>query len=484
MLGIRRVGWDRADYYLSDLGRELPVAVGLDGADPRPGRWIGSAGAALGLTGGLEPAGFRSLLGGRHPHTGRPMPSVPTTTPSSASRVCGFDLTFSVPKSVSVLFALGGEEVAKRVVDVHGAAVEEAVRYLEGHGVAATRRRGPEREVVATTGLIGGVFTHGVNRNLDPHLHSHVVVANLVHGVDGRWSACDWRGLAAHQPAAAAVYEAHLRAGLTAEVGVRWDRGMRANDGWVAPAGARAAEIVGVPPELLGEFSSRSAEIRQGVHARGARTARGRHIVWASTRAPKASAPYDSLVEEWGRRARAAGEPLDVGRLSGPSIAPPSQRVLDEHRYAAVIASTPHGGVRRRDVVVAVGTAAPDGVLAPSLARVVGRWAPGDGSVGVAEPLHPRRTVVPANHVLRELGPRPTDAGAHDVWMDAAEAIEAYRARWGVGHAEEALGPVKSMAALPASRLADHVRTARHVEAARARLGVRAPVEVELGRGL
>ena len=175
MLGIRRVGRHRADYYLSDLGRELPLFVTPD----RPGRWVGTAGIALGLTGPLEPSEFRALLEGRHPRTGRPMPSAPVA-------VCGFDLTFSAPKSASVLFALGGEDVAKRVVDVHHEAVESAVRYLERHAVSATRRHGPAREIVATSGLIGGVFTHAVSRNLDPHLHSHVVVANLVHGVDKR----------------------------------------------------------------------------------------------------------------------------------------------------------------------------------------------------------------------------------------------------------------------------------------------------------
>jgi conjugative relaxase-like TrwC/TraI family protein len=380
--------------------------------------------------------------------------------------------------------------VARRVVEVHTAAVDGAVRYLEAHGVGAVRRRGPERDVVATTGFIGGVFTHGVSRNLDPHLHSHVVVANLVHGVDGRWSACDWRGLDAHRTAAEAVYEAHLRAGLSADLGVRWSGGWRRNPsdgtGLVAPSRTQtqAPEIVGVPPELLGEFSSRSAEIRQGVDALGARTAHGRHVVWASTRAPKASVPFGPLVAEWGRRARAAGAPLDLGDLSGRAIGSRSPKAFDEHRYAAAIAGTPHGGARRRDVVVAFEVAAPDGVLSPTLERLVGHWAPGDGSVGVAEPLHPRRTVVPAHHLLRALGPRPTDAGAHEIWIGAARTVEAYRARWGVGHAEAPLGPVANLATLPPARLADHVRTTRDLEAARARLGVRAPVEVELGRGL
>ena len=514
MLGIRRVGRDRADYYLSDLARELP----LDATRDRPGRWVGTAGVALGLSGPLEPSGFRALLEGRHPRTGRPMPSVPVT-------VCGFDLTFSAPKSASVLFALGGEEVARRVVDMHREAVESAVRYLEGHAVSATRRQGPAREVVATSGLIGGLFTHAVSRNLDPHLHSHVVVANLVHGVDGRWSACDWRGLAAHRAAAAAVYEAHLRAGMTADLGVRWhEHRTPVAVGVVAAPLALQAEIVGVVPELLGEFSSRHAEIRQRVHEAGARTARGRQVAWAATRSPKASAPYEALAGEWRRRAGLVGERLGFGRPYLERLSAPASglrpAVLDEHRYAAVISVTPHGGARRRDVVVAFGAAASDGVDAVSLNHLVSHWVPANGSVGVAEPLHARSSVVPANHLLRALGPRPSDAGAHDVWVEAAHAIDAYRERWSVDDVDRAerldragragcldrldragclgragcldridrtsepLGPVTNLASLPAARLADYLRTTRLLDLARARLGVSAPVGVELGMEL
>jgi hypothetical protein len=412
------------------------------------------------------------------------------------------------------------------VVDVHREAVESAVQYLECHAVSASRCHGPAREVVATSGLIGGLFTHAVNRNLDPHLHSHVVVANLVHGVDGRWSACDWRGLAAHRAAAGAVYEAHVRAGLTADLGVRWqERRTPTAVGMAALPATRHAEIVGVAPELLGEFSSRHAEIRQRVHAEGARTARGRHVAWAATRARKASAPYPALVAEWRRRANVVGERPELGhryvdRLSARAggLRP---TVLDEHRYAAVIAVTPHGGARRRDVVVAFDAAVSDGVDAATLNHLVSHWIPAGGSVGVAEPLYARTVVMPANHLLRALGPRPADAGAHGVWVEAAHAIDAYRERWRVDdlarsdraqraeradgldsagrlsraerfdravgrldRATEPLGPVTNLASLPAAQLADYVRTTRLLDTARARLGVRAPVGAELGIGL
>jgi len=389
---------------------------------------------------------------------------------SGRTSVAAFDLTFSAPKSVSVLFALGGVETARRVAAVHTDSVAGALRYLEQHGVTATRQSALERTVVATTGMVAGQFTHGVNRNGDPHLHSHVVMANLVHGVDGRWSACDRRGIEAHGRAASEVYAAHLRAVLTSSLGVRWDR-----------APGRALEIVGVAPELLGEFSTRAADIRRRMHEVGGHSARAGRVAWAATRpAIKPGTPYPELALEWRRRADAAGWALDLGLA--PGRPPPSPRLLDEHHFAGVISLTPHGGARRRDVVAALAAAARQGIEADPLGHLADHWAP-SASVGVAEPLHRRRDVVPANHLLRALGPRPLDLPGHALWAGAAKALDSYRDRWGPDRTTATLGVAGSTAglsSLPPARLADHIRTARHLEVVRSRLGRRDPAAVDL----
>jgi conjugative relaxase-like TrwC/TraI family protein len=477
MLGIRRIGAGRADYYLADLATELPVPLLGPGPGRGGGRWIGAAAGDLGLddTVPLDATQFRSLLAGLHPGTGRPLP-LPT---GARRRVAGYDLTFSAPKSASVVFALGGEEVAQAVVAAHTEAVDGALRYLEQHGLGATRwhREGGEREVIGTSGFSGALFTHGVNRNLDPHLHSHVVVANAVHGMDGRWSSCDGRGLDAHRAAAGAVYDAHLRHGLTAALGVRWD----------APTGpGRTPEILGVSPAVRGEFSSRGADIRMHAFSAGARSAHGRHVAWAATRLPKTTgSSYDELVVEWRRRAGFAGPALELDLRIG--LSPPGKdrgfravpRSYDEHRFAGVIALTPHGGAHRRDVTAAFAGSAPEGVPAASLDRVTELWAPG-ARLGVAEELMARRTVVPAPHHLRALGPRPVEPAGHETWLTAARTIDAYRERWGLGPETEPLGTDRT-SSLPAARLADHLRVSRQLDAARMRLGRRPPAEMELG---
>jgi conjugative relaxase-like TrwC/TraI family protein len=393
---------------------------------------------------------------------------------SGRTQIAAIDLTFAAPKSASVLFALGGEDAARRIVAAHADAVAGALSYLEGRAVAAPRRGGTERSALPSSGMVAGLFTHAVNRNHDPHLHSHVVMANLVHGTDGIWSACDGRALFAHRAAASSVYDAHLRHGLTAALAVRWTGGP-----------GRAPEIEGVPPVLVGAFSTRAAEIRRRMVEVGSRSSRGARIAWAATRPAKEVTPgFEALVTAWWRRAGHLGfRPRD---LAGVGRARSGRGSLDEHAFASVVFSTPHGGVHRRDVVTAFAEAALDGASARSVERLVGLWVQDPGCVGVAEPLHRRSEVVPGGHLLRTLGPRPLDVDEHAVWYGAAHAIEGYRRRWGLTGARDPFGlgdPPRSPAELGADRLADHVRTCEHVDAARVRLGRQQPPVFDLGLG-
>ncbi|HVB91148.1 MAG TPA: MobF family relaxase [Acidimicrobiales bacterium] len=467
MLGVRRLTASRADYYLSDLAQELPVS---SAPHPGQGAWIGQAASGLGLRGPVDEERLRAVLEGRHPENGPQMRSGRAT-------VLGFDLTFSAPKSASVLFALGGEDVARHILMAHAEAVGGALTYMEDHGVSATRRAGTWREVVPTTGVLAGSFTHGVSRNGDPHLHSHIVMANMVHGQDGRWSACDQRGISAHREAASAVYDAHLRSGMTARLGVRWTQ-----------APLQRAEVSGVSPLLLGEFSSRSADIRRHLAEVGTHSSRANHIAWAVTRPTKQSgASYSELTSSWGRRARSLGvDQSELAMVLGQGI--PDRQSFNEHQFAALLSMSPDGGARRRDVIAALGGAAADGAAAGALETLTDMWvpSPSHAQVGVAEDTHQRRTFVPGRHLLGTLGPRPVDPEEHRVWRQAALAIDGYRERWGVTRSMDAYGVgalSTDLAALPTNRLVDHLRTTQAVQQARAFMGRREPHVMELARG-
>jgi conjugative relaxase-like TrwC/TraI family protein len=470
MLGVHRVTSARAHYYLSDLAGELPLPAA---AGERPAVWIGRAAEGLGLGGEVDPGRLRAVLEGRHPVSGHRLRSARAT-------VLGFDMTFSAPKSVSVLFGLGGDDVARDVVAAHGAGVRGAVAYLETHGLAARRGSGDQRAIVPTTGLVGASFTHGVNRNLDPHLHTHVVMSNMVHGIDGRWSACDHRGISAHRSAASAVYEAHLRSELSKRLGV----------GWVKGAGLQT-EIAGVSPLVIGEFSSRSADIRMRMAERRSHSSRGSRVAWAATRSQKApGGSYEELSSEWGSRARSLGTgPLSL--TSGREQRGPTTGVarIDEHRFGAVLSLTPDGAARRRDIVTAFGTAALGGADAQSLERLADLWTPPISDrvqIGVAEDVRTLRSVVPGPHVLGELGPRPVSPSLHEMWCDAARAIDVYRRRWGVAGGGDALGVAalpSGISSLPTERLVEHLQIARDVELTRHRLGWHSALVQEMDRG-
>src|SRR3712207_5108305 len=142
--------------------------------------------AALGLQGTVASEPLLRVLAGEHPATGEPLGRV------LAARRPGFDLTFSAPKSVSVLFGIGDDRLRSTLRAAHDQAVADALGYMERQ--AAVTRRGPAGvHAIAGNGLVAAGFRHRTSRAGDPQLHTHVLVANLTLGADGRWTTLDAR---------------------------------------------------------------------------------------------------------------------------------------------------------------------------------------------------------------------------------------------------------------------------------------------------
>lgn len=142
-------------------------------------RWQGKGAEALGLDGkAVDKAVFTELLKGKLPDGSdltRMQDGVNKHRP-------GYDLTFSAPKSVSVMAMLGGD---KRLIDAHNQAVTVAVKQLET--LAATRvMTDGKSETVLTGNLIVAKFNHDTNRNQEPQLHTHAVVINATQNGD-KW---------------------------------------------------------------------------------------------------------------------------------------------------------------------------------------------------------------------------------------------------------------------------------------------------------
>lgn len=217
----------------------------LDGGEP-PGRWWGRGAADLALEGDIDAVSFLAVMAGRHPDTGKDL-----GRRFGDESVRGFDATFSAPKSVSLLWALGDQQTQAAVLGAHDRAVDAVLGWVEDHAHTRLRRNG-HVVCVDAEGLIVGVFRQHTSRRLDPQLHTHAVIANRVRAPDGRWLALDARTIKLDQRTLSAVYHANLRSELTARLGVAW----------LTPEHG-IAEIDGIPDEVLAEFSQRTRDVDQ-----------------------------------------------------------------------------------------------------------------------------------------------------------------------------------------------------------------------------
>ena len=245
MLRVAKVRRGGHAYYLEVAGNG--TGTGIEAA----GRWLGTGAAALGLRGEVVGDALGAVLQGDDPLTLRRLgPSHHRVT------VAAFDLSFCAPKSVSMLHALGPPEVAGEVLAAHERAVDAALDYVERRAVAVRRRAGGALVPVPADAVAAAGFVHRVSRALDPHLHSHVVMANLGRGPEGRFSALDGRGVYAHTPAAGALYHAQLRHELTTRLGVAFE-----------PLRHGRADVAGIGPEARRAFSQRAAAIAEHLSA-------------------------------------------------------------------------------------------------------------------------------------------------------------------------------------------------------------------------
>ena len=216
-----------------------------------PGRWMGHGAAALGLHGTVDPQHFERVLEGCHPlereRLGAEFVTRYTKDGRAVSSVIGFDPTFSAPKSLSVWWALSGDE---GLAECHDVAVAAAMDAIERRAATTRVRSNGTRMYLDTEGLIAAAFRQSTSRADDPQLHTHVVISSKVRTADGRWLALDARNLMKHQSTFGRVYQAALRAEVSRRYGVAWE-----------PVVNGQAEIAGFPIELIGLFSKRAEEI-------------------------------------------------------------------------------------------------------------------------------------------------------------------------------------------------------------------------------
>src|SRR3954469_2748022 len=309
VLSIAKLTPGQEGYY------ERSVADGLDdyyaGRGESPGVWTGRGAQELELEGLVQEGELGRLIRGVHPQTEKQLRIHPKARGITIERidpltdersietkklapVAGFDLVFSPPKSVSLLHALGDEDTRRAVNEAHLAAWQAALSYLEDEACVTRRgRNGVFREHAG--GFVAAAYQHRTSRAQDPHLHTHVIVANMAKTPsDGDWRALDGEPLLkSYRLAAGYLYQVQLRAELTRTLGVEWAEPCKG-----------MAELRHVPREVIREFSTRRAQVVQQVGRDGGGGYYAAQVAAHKTRERKEHVDLGQLRDDW--RARAA----------------------------------------------------------------------------------------------------------------------------------------------------------------------------------
>lgn len=295
----------------------------------------------------------------------------------------GWDVLFTVPKSVSVLMALTPDrDLATAMLNVIGSAAEDAMGYLHQHA-GYTRVCNPhdpsKKDLQRLPALPFVAYVHHTARPVedgtcDPHMHIHGLLPGKIARSDGRLVAPDSQSLYHESKAAGMIFQKSMRDRGTAVAGAMW--------GPVDPH-TGIAELRGFDPALIKEYSRRTNLVMEwakehpeamaavvegdgGEHGEGKPSREWLDVAQKATRHKKLeSLPYDELRRQWQQEPRAAH--VDLSRC----IAAEGELVMDEAGRAPDAAA----------VFELLGSLKNSWTRADMVEAVVGLWEPGNGLI-------------------------------------------------------------------------------------------------------
>ena len=252
----------------------------------------------MNLTGPVEPEQFKKILEGYVPDgTGHRLGR--RQKDGTVLHRPGRDITLSAPKSVSLAALIGGD---RRIVSAHDKAVQRTLGWVEKN-VVETRLRDPEKGRMVRAGgqkMVAATFRHDTSRNLDPQLHTHAVIANMLKGADNKWRTMANEKLYASKMLIGALYRSELAMGLK-KLGYGTEK---------THADGRF-EIAGVSREVIEAFSTRRAEIQAAMNERGlgdpGANPRLAERAALMTRSHKREMDREALRDSWQRQAADLG---------------------------------------------------------------------------------------------------------------------------------------------------------------------------------
>jgi len=271
-------GRDAGLYYVNDPNREArPRSRDEYYVRDGGGVWWSTGETLVRHGADIDKETFRDLCAGIDPRTGKPL-----VRGSGPKHRAGWDITFSAPKSLSILWMAGDEKQRAMLHELHRSAVHDALGFLVSEGLVEVRL-GPGGYIrEPPTDVIVGRFDHFTSREGDPNIHSHAVLMNVAGCVD------KFRTL---EPERLFEYQLVLGAAFRASLGCR----LRERGFSLRPAGRNQFEIAGIPQNLIEAFSKRSHQIeeRVGRDASGAQ----KELAALATRRSKAEVPVGTVLE-------------------------------------------------------------------------------------------------------------------------------------------------------------------------------------------
>jgi Ti-type conjugative transfer relaxase TraA len=289
---LGKAGGGKAQYCQSQTSQESKIEGYYQSESGEPfGIWQGKGLEAQGLVAGqkITDSDFNNIIRGKDLNGDSLMQG------SGDNHRAGHDLTFSAPKSVSAAWAIADGPMRQKISDAQAKAVAAGLKMLEEKIVEARRGKGgAETEKVA--GIITAQYEHCDSRELDPELHTHVLLMNLAQRQDGSFGGIESKQIYEWQHALGAVYRAELSSEIK-ELGFQVE------------ADRDFFKIAGISDELCQEWSKRRTQIEAELEKRGIEpgSARSSEIASLSTREAKQEQSRDELFTRWQSEARAHG---------------------------------------------------------------------------------------------------------------------------------------------------------------------------------
>lgn len=292
MLSIKVIKVGSEGYYL-DLASEDYY---FNGGEP-PGKWVGSGCRYFNLAGHVERESFKRIFNGFHPNANigppaaakedlKPKPLVQNA--GKENRRAGWDLTFSVPKSISVIWSQATPEMQARIQELHHQAVADTLAFVEQNLAYARTGKAGMGQIVPVK-LVAAVFEHGTSRASDPQLHSHAVVMNVT--VDPNNSeqtrSLETKPIFKNKMLLGAIYRSHLAHSLHQEFGFNAERK------------GNSFEVQGVPGEVMDHHSTRRKQILAHLKKQGRSGAVAAAEAAILTRGKKEHVARGELINAW-----------------------------------------------------------------------------------------------------------------------------------------------------------------------------------------